>query len=227
MAPEAKAHSGRMQKHPLRILLIDNDTTLLDVLGKLIKRAGYVVYATDDEQKGVDIFKENNDIWIVIAELQFHRSSGITLGERLTRLRPGVQVIILTAYGTIQSAKEAMRRGLADYITKPFPPGDLFKAIKKCERTVERTVERREDLEKSHKKVLRDIEEAQATLRKALTSRASGIKRSITFPPEFKEAGVAILSYFSHVLAVKYPDTNVGVTIEKLGKQGHVDRCHP
>jgi CheY-like chemotaxis protein len=125
---------------------------------------------------------------------------------------------MLTAHGSIASAKEAMRRGLADYLTKPFSPSDLLKAIEKCERVLDE----RERLSgqsdgKTDEQIIRELQEAIETLER--TSPAAGIKRSITFPPEFKEAGVSILGYFSHVLAVKYPDIDVGVTIEQLGNR--------
>ncbi len=50
-----------------------------------------------------------------------------------------------------------------------------------------------------------------------LAAHVASIQRSITFPPEFKQAGIAILSYFSEVLRIKYPDMNVGVTIQQEG----------
>jgi two-component system, NtrC family, response regulator GlrR len=114
-----------------KILIVDDDRNLLEVLKVRVESAGYEVTAATREQEALEAARsEAFDLSIV--DLQLERFSGITLMKELQLLLPDMPVIILTAFGTIESAVQAMRQGAYGYLTKPFNAPDLFSHIEKA-----------------------------------------------------------------------------------------------
>ncbi len=114
-----------------KILIVDDDRNLLEVLKVRVESAGYDVIAATREQEALEAARsEAFDLSIV--DLQLERFSGITLMKELQLLLPDMPVIILTAFGTIESAVQAMRQGAYGYLTKPFNAQDLFSHIEKA-----------------------------------------------------------------------------------------------
>ncbi len=123
-----------------KILIVDDDRNLLEVLKVRVESAGYDVFAAVREQDALDAARsEAFDLSIV--DLQLERSNGIALMKELRLLLPDMPVIILTAFGTIESAVQAMRQGAYGYLTKPFNPRDLFSHIEKALENSRLTVE--------------------------------------------------------------------------------------
>lgn len=114
-----------------KILIVDDDRNLLEVLKVRVESAGYDVFAAATEQDALDAARsEAFDLSIV--DLQLERSNGIALMKELRLLLPDMPVIILTAFGTIESAVQAMRQGAYGYLTKPFNAHELFSHIEKA-----------------------------------------------------------------------------------------------
>ncbi len=114
-----------------KILIVDDDRNLLEVLKVRVESAGYDVIAATREQEALEAARsEAFDLSIV--DLLLERFSGITLMKELQLLLPDMPVIILTAFGTIESAVQAMRQGAYGYLTKPFNAQDLFSHIEKA-----------------------------------------------------------------------------------------------
>lgn len=114
-----------------KILIVDDDANLLEVLKVRVESAGYdvtTVTKEDDALKAAE--RESFDLSIV--DLQLESMSGIDLMRDLRLLIPDMPVIILTAYGTIQSAVEAVKKGAYGYLTKPFNSADLFSHVEKA-----------------------------------------------------------------------------------------------
>ena len=123
-----------------KILIVDDDRNLLEVLKVRVESAGYDVFAAVREQDALDAAR-NEAFDLSIVDLQLERSSGIVLMKELRLLLPDMPVIILTAFGTIESAVQAMKQGAYGYLTKPFNPRDLFTHIEKALENSRLTVE--------------------------------------------------------------------------------------
>lgn len=123
-----------------KILIVDDDRNLLEVMKVRVESAGYEVTAVSKEQDALDAAR-NEAFDLSIVDLQLERSSGIELMKELRLLLPDMPVIILTAFGTIESAVQAMRQGAYGYLTKPFNPRDLFSHIEKALENTRLTVE--------------------------------------------------------------------------------------
>jgi two-component system response regulator GlrR len=113
------------------ILVVDDDRNLLELMKIRLESADYDVDTALDEENAIK-HVHTNVYDIAIVDLQLAESDGITLMEKLHLVNPEMPVLILTAYGTIESAVEAMRKGAYSYLTKPFDARELLLQIEKA-----------------------------------------------------------------------------------------------
>jgi two-component system response regulator GlrR len=107
------------------ILVVDDDKNLLEILKIRLESANYEVVAVSKEEDATKEMKKRIfDLSII--DQQLPNIDGISLMENLHKINPEMPVIILTAYGSIESAVEAMKRGAFNYLTKPFDPRELL-----------------------------------------------------------------------------------------------------
>jgi len=112
-----------------KILIVDDDKNMLEVLRLRVEGEAYKVIIASAEQDALSMArKEIFDL--AILDLKLAGSSGIDLMKNLHKISPEVPVIILTAYGTIKTAVEAMKHGAYSYLTKPFDSRELLLQIK-------------------------------------------------------------------------------------------------
>ncbi|MBI5739263.1 MAG: sigma-54-dependent Fis family transcriptional regulator [Nitrospirae bacterium] len=110
------------------ILAVDDDRNLLEVLKMRLESASYgVITAMNESDAATGVREQVVDLCII--DLQLGEEDGISVMKNIHRINPEIPVIILTAYGSIESAVEAMRRGAFSYLTKPFDPQDLLQQI--------------------------------------------------------------------------------------------------
>ncbi|HFQ80059.1 MAG TPA: response regulator [Desulfobacterales bacterium] len=113
------------------ILLVDDEAIILKTIeGKLIDE-GFQVFTAPD---GTEALKRFNELPInlVITDLMMEGISGITVLEKIKQNSPNTAVIILTGYGELNSAVEALRLGADDYLLKPCDLNELIFRINKC-----------------------------------------------------------------------------------------------
>jgi two-component system response regulator GlrR len=108
-----------------KILVVDDDLNLLELLKIRLESANYDVTTAPDETTAAREFaRQTFDLSVI--DLQLVRQDGITLMEEFHKIKPDMPAIILTAYGSIESAVTAMKRGAYTYLTKPFDPRELL-----------------------------------------------------------------------------------------------------
>ena len=121
----------------MRTLVVEDDTAVVEALRESFQDSGLDIdYATDGESA----LKKIPEVDLLVTDLRLPGMDGTELLKEAQRRKPEIQVVIMTAYGTIPSAVEAMRRGARAYLTKPFNPEELIFHI----RTVEETLKLRE-----------------------------------------------------------------------------------
>ena len=114
----------------IRILIADDEPLIRKSLYEALRIEGYEAeMASDGEEAWEKI--ETTPVDIVIADIKMPKLSGIDLLKRLKAKYPEFPVILITGYGTIEQAVEAMRLGASDYITKPIMDGEIKIVIKK------------------------------------------------------------------------------------------------
>lgn len=112
-------------KQTKTILLADDDDGLRRVLEFQLGEAGYRVLTAPDGAAALEIFT-NDEIHCVITDLQMPKLSGLDLLDRLKVIRRETPVIVITAFGEVETAVAAMRAGAFDYITKPFNRDEIL-----------------------------------------------------------------------------------------------------
>jgi two-component system response regulator PilR (NtrC family) len=112
-----------------RILVVDDDRGMQDVLDIMLSRAGYRVATADDGAAALDIIgKKKFDL--VITDLKMPRVDGIDLLKGIKETAPGTAVILLTAFASGETALAAMREGAYDYVEKNFNVEDLLAIVR-------------------------------------------------------------------------------------------------
>lgn len=101
------------------ILVVDDEAKMRRLLEIMLTQMGHEVHQAEDGQAALD-FLNNRSVDLVITDLRMPNLDGIGLLRELRELRNEVAVIVVTAYGTVESAVEAMKYGASDYIIRPF-----------------------------------------------------------------------------------------------------------
>jgi two-component system NtrC family response regulator len=115
----------------VKILVIDDDESLRRVLEYNLAQEGYAVLTASSGEQGLDLLKkERADL--VVTDVRMPGMDGLQVLEGVRKVDPNIQVIILTAFGTIEMAVEAMKAGAFHYISKPFNRDELKLTIKKA-----------------------------------------------------------------------------------------------
>ena len=115
---------------PAKILIIDDDSSLRRVLEYNLQQEGYEVQTAADGESGLRLFAEQAPA-IVITDLKMPGMSGFQLLSAVKERSPATVVIVLTAFGAIDTAVEAMKLGAFDYLTKPFNREELKLTVRK------------------------------------------------------------------------------------------------
>lgn len=102
-----------------RILVVDDEESIREFLDIMLKKEGYEVTLAEDGQRAIDLLKKKA-IDLVISDLQMPNVTGMELLHHVRDNYPDTRFMMITAFGTAESAVEAMKVGAYDYITKPF-----------------------------------------------------------------------------------------------------------
>jgi len=113
------------------ILIVDDEKNYLVVLEALLGPEGYEIITTDNARDALRLVRES-DLDMVITDIKMPNMNGMALLEECKKVKPELPVIMMTAYGTIEMAVEAMKNQAYDYITKPFQNEQLKLTVKKA-----------------------------------------------------------------------------------------------
>jgi two-component system response regulator HydG len=102
-----------------QVLIIDDHDSMREGLEVLLRRRGHKTLSADGGERGISLLQESGAD-LVITDLKMARMDGIEVLQKVREGHPDTEVLVITAYGTIEKAVEAMKLGAADFITKPF-----------------------------------------------------------------------------------------------------------
>src|SRR5881227_71528 len=119
------------------ILVVDDDKPQRDILQEILTAAGYDVTSAASGEAALK-FAKDRSFDLALTDLKMTGMDGIELLQHLLALDSSIIVILLTAHGTIESAKEALRRGAFDYLQKPFDRERLMATIKRALGTLDK-----------------------------------------------------------------------------------------
>ena len=120
-----------MRKCPARILVVDDEINIREALAALLEDDGHRVNAAASSEQALEFLREDQ-FDVVISDLRMKGGSGLDLLRWIRESCPATEVIILTAYGTVEGAVEAMKLGAYDYVAKPVDRERLGLLIEKA-----------------------------------------------------------------------------------------------
>jgi two-component system response regulator HydG len=104
------------------VLIIDDNETIREGLAHTVRRMGHVALTASGGREGVATFKQRGDVDFVITDLKMEGMDGVEVLRQVTGLDADAVAMIITAFGTVETAVEAMKLGAFDFLTKPFAP---------------------------------------------------------------------------------------------------------
>lgn len=118
-----------MKKAEFKVLVAEDDDIVRDVIVKFLTEEGYSVVVANDGLEAVKMLRLE-DIKLVLSDLRMPGADGMEVLRSSMRINPNSAVVILTAYGTLDTALEAMNEGAYDYIVKPFVMQQLLLVVR-------------------------------------------------------------------------------------------------
>jgi DNA-binding NtrC family response regulator len=113
------------------ILVVDDDAAMTSAVCEVLRQSGYLALSAQSGSEALEIVKrERPDL--LISDLRMTEMSGHQLQQELQTVAPDLPVVIITAFGTIESAVESMKLGARDFITKPFSNKELLLVVSRA-----------------------------------------------------------------------------------------------
>jgi len=116
-------------KEQVKILVVDDEPGIRDLLSYELGSCGYKVVTAVDGVEALEKFRREK-FNIVISDIKMPRMGGLELLDAVKKINPGVEVILSTGYGTIETAVSAMKKGAYDFVQKPFNLDEIFAIIR-------------------------------------------------------------------------------------------------
>ena len=113
-----------------KILIVDDELIMRESLGEWLERDGYQVMKADSGERAVEMLQKTM-FDVLLVDMKMEKMSGLEVLRYVKRHDPEVAVVIITAYGSISGAVDAMKHGAWDYLLKPFDPAELGMLIQK------------------------------------------------------------------------------------------------
>jgi DNA-binding NtrC family response regulator len=118
-----------------RILVLDDETIVLKRLGPALEKAGYAVDLFSRSADALARVKEA-PFDIVITDLKMEGLDGMQFLTKVKERSPQTEVIVITGFATMDTAKESFQKGVFDFLAKPFKLGEILETVKKAEKKI-------------------------------------------------------------------------------------------
>jgi cyclic di-GMP phosphodiesterase len=125
----------------IKILVIDDEPKMLDLIYTILKQYGFDVYTASDGERGIELFKKENPS-IILTDIHMPEITGIEILKIIKKISPITQVIVFSGVGTTSDVIEALRLGASDYLVKPFNIDLLIHTVSRCVERHELIMER-------------------------------------------------------------------------------------
>jgi DNA-binding NtrC family response regulator len=132
-----KVKKGDKMKHT--ILVVDDEKEICDLFQKFLTQEGYQVFIATNGAEAISLGKRNR-LDLALVDIRMPGMDGIEVFQKLKKVKKDMEAIILTGYGTLKTAKEAMRLGAYEYLTKPFDLGLVKNIIREALETKKRGI---------------------------------------------------------------------------------------
>ena len=117
------------------ILILDDEAIVLKRLGPSLEKAGYEVEKFSQSSDASNRIREKN-FDIVITDLKMEGLDGMQFLTQVKERSPKTEVIVITGFATMETAKESFQKGVFDFLAKPFKLGEILDTVKKAEKKI-------------------------------------------------------------------------------------------
>jgi len=117
------------------VLILDDEAIVLKRLKPALEKAGYKVETFTESADALDRMKEK-DFEIVITDLKMEGIDGMQFLTHVKERFPATEVIVITGFATMETAKESFQKGVFDFLAKPFKLGEIIDTVKKAEKKI-------------------------------------------------------------------------------------------
>ena len=111
-------------KADYQILIVDDDESIRRMLSAVLAREGFQTVTAEDGEKGLALFRSHSPD-IVLMDIRMPGLTGIEAMSAMLELRPGAAVILMTAYADLETAVQAIKNGVFDFVIKPFDLAEI------------------------------------------------------------------------------------------------------
>ena len=118
-------------KKVAKILVVDDDEQMREDIAEMLSREGYEVAHVGSGEEALKKLKKE-DIDVILTDLMMPGIDGMEVLRQSKKLKPAVRIIMITGFGTIENAVEAMKDGASDYVSKPFKIGEVQATVKRA-----------------------------------------------------------------------------------------------
>lgn len=126
---DAQVRNDAAENHT--ILVVEDDPSLLEILGKTLSMDNFNVVLAANGKQALALLEKNSDIKLMLSDVQMKPMNGHELLKQCKKAHPKLPVILMTAYGTIENAVNAIHDGAADYLVKPFEHKELVEMVQR------------------------------------------------------------------------------------------------
>ena len=113
-----------------KILIIEDETTIREMLAEILKKQGYIIHQAADGTSGLKLIQKHN-FDLILLDLRLPDIHGLEVMEKLRKFDNHVLVVVMTAYPEVRTAVSALKAGAHDYIKKPFELDEMKKLVQR------------------------------------------------------------------------------------------------
>lgn len=146
-----------MKKSEFTILIAEDDEIVRDVMVRFLQDEGFSIITAHDGLSAIKLLRVE-DIHLVLTDLRMPGADGMEVLRTAVQINPKIAVVILTAYGTLDTALEAMREGAYDYVVKPFVMQQLLLVVRNAYRMIN-LIEENDELSRHLKELHHNFQE--------------------------------------------------------------------
>jgi two-component system, NtrC family, response regulator HydG len=111
------------------VLVVDDEPAIVESLTKIFRREGITVLSATDGNAGLDLLRKHR-VHVLLTDLMMPQTSGMDLLRASKTIAPETEVVLMTAYGTVETAVDAMKEGAYDFVTKPLKRAHVVRIVR-------------------------------------------------------------------------------------------------
>ena len=179
MAAESETHGVPAPASDITVLVVDDEPSNVASLEKIFGREGMRVLTADGAKTALEVARKHR-VQVVLTDLMMPGVNGVELLKALKEITPDTEVVLMTAYGTVETAVQAMREGAYDFVEKPLKRMNIVKSVKKAAERHSLVAENRSLREELKLLTTREIVGQSAALRRVLDVATQAAPSSAT-----------------------------------------------